>query len=163
MYKLHTTREENDQRIQALHVEMKEMMKVLLQLVIENGKDFRSFTHRYSRLEDIGPSDVGGPIEDELKDDIENARKDMEECENACDTYSKKRRLVKFFTSPSWEAKFAQFVAAFTEHRETFNRILIKRIAKATNSIQKDVKDIKTIAQESSDRFVASAATFLVM
>ena len=110
-------------------------------------------THDFS-LQTIKSHNESIIIEGQLKDEIINATKDIKACANACNAYSKTRRLVKVFKSPSWEKKFTGFFAAFTEHRVRFNQVLAKHVAEVVHSIQEDMRDIKSFVQQSQDRFV---------
>ena len=87
-------------------------------------------------------------IEAELKDDINNATEDIEACANACNAYSKTRRLVKVFKSGPWEKKFTAFFDAFAKHRVRFNQVLTKHIAESVHAIREDIKDMSRRFEE---------------
>ena len=49
---------------------------------------------------------------------------DIKECANACDTYSKKRTLVKVFKSSVWDLKLSEYVQRFIVRKADFNLAL---------------------------------------
>ncbi|KAI0042761.1 hypothetical protein FA95DRAFT_1609913, partial [Auriscalpium vulgare] len=77
-YTLGVTRRDNEKKVIALYVEMKDMMAVLLQL-----HDIRDGTL------------VTPDIEDRLKALVEKTADDIKACSNACDAYCKKKLLAK--------------------------------------------------------------------
>ncbi|KAI0061160.1 hypothetical protein BV25DRAFT_1805982 [Artomyces pyxidatus] len=106
VYTLEMKRRDNENKIIALYVEMKDMMAVLLQL-----QDVRD-----EKL--IAPDKRS--IEDRMKALIQQTADDIKECSNACDTFSKKKLLAKIFQGPMWDNKFLDYVSTFSKRRSQF-------------------------------------------
>jgi len=121
VYNLELKRRDNEKKIIALYVEMKDMMGVLLLCVM---------TFTYPRLADISslkdvkndklPATDGPSIEDRLKSLVARTVDDIKLCSNACDTYVKKRLLAKVMLGSIWDAKLLDFVGLFTKRRQEF-------------------------------------------
>ncbi|KAH9171872.1 hypothetical protein EDB89DRAFT_2070428 [Lactarius sanguifluus] len=90
VYTLELKRRDNEKKIIALYVEMKDMMGVLLLL-----KDVQN-----DKL--VAPDD------------------DIKLCSNVCDTYAKKKLLAKVFLGSIWDAKLLSFVTLFSKRRQEF-------------------------------------------
>ncbi|KAF7292835.1 VPS13 domain-containing protein [Mycena indigotica] len=106
VWALEMKRRQNDQKILALHVEMKDMMGVLTQL--KSVKD----------ADAVAPD--GSTIKGRMQIIIENTAKDIKACANACDAYVKKKLVVKVLKGPIWEGKLAAFAGTFTKRRSEF-------------------------------------------
>ncbi|KAF7292837.1 VPS13 domain-containing protein [Mycena indigotica] len=106
VWALEMKRRQNDQKILALHVEMKDMMGVLIQLKFVKDAD--------------APAPDGSTIKGRMQVIIENTAKDIKACANACDTYIKKKLIVKVLKGPIWEGKLAAFAGTFTKRRSEF-------------------------------------------
>ncbi|KAF8273627.1 hypothetical protein EI94DRAFT_1563512, partial [Lactarius quietus] len=104
VYTLEQKRRDNEKKIVALYVAMKDMMGVLL-LDVQNDKL-------------IAPD--GMNIEDRLKSIVERTADDMKECSNVCDTYAKKKMLAKVFLGPVWDEKLLSWVTLFSKRRKEF-------------------------------------------
>ena len=95
-------RRENDNRIKALHVEMKNMITVLIQYV---RALFVPVTASLSALRLKNVKDVaevapdGTTVEGRMQDLAKVTAGDIKDCANACDTYSKKK-LIGSSNSP---------------------------------------------------------------
>ena len=46
---------------------------------------------------------------------------DIKECANACDTYSKKRLLVKVFKGAVWDETLQEYIKRFSDRKTDFN------------------------------------------
>ncbi|KAI8974013.1 hypothetical protein BD414DRAFT_539931 [Trametes punicea] len=103
---LEIKRHDNDKKVNLLFLEMRNMMASLLQLknVRENhaGRDGITIS---KRLEDIVQKTAG----------------DIKECANACDTYARKRLLVKVFKSQSWDATLKAYIQRFSDRKAEFS------------------------------------------
>ncbi|KAI9464116.1 hypothetical protein BJY52DRAFT_1166045 [Lactarius psammicola] len=106
VYTLEQKRRDNEKKVIALYVEMKDMMSVLLLL-----RDVRN-----DKL--IAPD--GMSIEDRLKSLVERTANDIKMCSNVCDTYAKKRLLAKVLLGPVWDEKLLNLVALFSTRRREF-------------------------------------------
>ncbi|KAF7329876.1 VPS13 domain-containing protein [Mycena kentingensis (nom. inval.)] len=101
VWALEMKRRENDRKILLLHSEMKDMMSVLIQL--KSVKD----------PNEIAPD--GSTIQGRMEVIVETAAKDIKACGNACDTYVKKKLVVKVIKGVIWESKLAAFSGAFAK------------------------------------------------
>ncbi|KAI9464111.1 hypothetical protein BJY52DRAFT_887328 [Lactarius psammicola] len=106
VYTLEQKRRDNEKKIIALYVEMKDMMGVLLLL-----RDVKN-----DKL--IAPD--GMSIEDRLKSLVERTADDIKKCSNVCDTYAKKKLLAKVFLGPVWDDKLLSWVTVFSKRRQEF-------------------------------------------
>ncbi|KAH9045946.1 hypothetical protein EDB84DRAFT_1633013 [Lactarius hengduanensis] len=106
VYTLELKRRDNEKKIIALYVEMKDMMGVLLLL-----KDVQN-----DKL--VAPD--GRSIEDRLKVIVDRTADDIKLCSNVCDTYAKKKLLAKVFLGTIWDAKLLSFVTLFSKRRQEF-------------------------------------------
>ncbi|KAH9064500.1 hypothetical protein EDB87DRAFT_1680408 [Lactarius vividus] len=109
VYTLEVKRRDNERKIIALYVEMKDMMGVLL------------------LLKDVRNDKVAAPdgrclsIKDRLESLVEQTAQDIKDCSNVCDTYAKKKLLAKVLLGPVWDNKLLSFVTLFSERREKFH------------------------------------------
>ncbi|KAI9464119.1 hypothetical protein BJY52DRAFT_887705 [Lactarius psammicola] len=106
VYTLELKRRDNEKKIIALYVEMKDMMGVLLLL-----KDVQN-----DKL--VAPD--GRTIEDRLKTLVDRTADDIKLCSNVCDTYAKKKLLAKVFLGSVWDAKLLSYVTLFSKRRQEF-------------------------------------------
>ncbi|KAJ7291115.1 hypothetical protein C8J57DRAFT_1458070 [Mycena rebaudengoi] len=106
VWALEQKRRDNDRKILALHMEMKDMMEVLTQL--QSVKD----------SEAVAPD--GSTIKGRMQGIVKVTADDIKECANTCDTYSKKKLVVKVLKGPIWEGKLVRFVGIFTKRRGEF-------------------------------------------
>nr|GAT44916.1 predicted protein [Mycena chlorophos] len=106
VWALEQKRRSNDKKILSLHVEMKSMMEILVQL--KSVKD----------VEAVAPD--GSTIKGRMQGVIMTAAEDIKACSNACDTYVKKKLIVKVLKGPIWESRLAAFTGTFTKRRSEF-------------------------------------------
>ncbi|KAH9942219.1 uncharacterized protein BXZ73DRAFT_41008 [Epithele typhae] len=99
---LEVKRRDNDRKVNLLFLEMKSMMSTILQL--QNV--------RASHVARDGLT-VGMRLDGLMKQIAE----DIKECANACDTYSKKRLLVKVLKGSSWNEKLQEYVQRFIDRK----------------------------------------------
>ncbi|KAI0373412.1 hypothetical protein BV20DRAFT_937448 [Pilatotrama ljubarskyi] len=99
-------RRDNDKKIAALFLEMKDMMEALLQL--------RSIKDE----ERMGPG--GMTIEGRMQVLVKQTADDIRACGNACDTYSKKRLIVKVIKGSVWESTLKGYIDLFAKRRKDF-------------------------------------------
>ncbi len=104
------------------------------------------FSDRSLRLRDIkDPKDVGPDgrtLEARLQSLSDNAAADIKACANACETYIKKRLLVKVLKGKVWESKLIDFIGTFTKRRAEFEFALAIHTAKAVESMKRTVESI---------------------
>ena len=60
----------------------------------------------------------------------EQAASDIKNCANACDTYSKKKLLVKVLMGAAWEGRLTDFLDRFTKIRSEFKMALAMHTAR---------------------------------
>ncbi|KAH8102306.1 hypothetical protein BXZ70DRAFT_891052, partial [Cristinia sonorae] len=142
VYTMEMTRRENDQRVRSLYSEMKDMIAILVQL--RDVKDPK----------ELGPD--GTPIDSRLQGISEQAASDIKECANACDTYAKKRLVVKVLKGPVWEAKLVGFVAIFTKRRAQFEEALAIHTARVVDNIQSTVYVMNAKLDSIEQKYVLS-------
>ncbi|KAI9464115.1 hypothetical protein BJY52DRAFT_887632 [Lactarius psammicola] len=106
VYTLEQKRRDNEKKVIALYVEMKDMMGILLLLRdVQNDKL-------------IAPD--GRSIEDRLKSLVQRTADDIKLCSNVCDAYAKKKLLAKVFRGPVWDEKLLSWVTLFSKRRREF-------------------------------------------
>ncbi|KAI1785573.1 hypothetical protein LXA43DRAFT_899499 [Ganoderma leucocontextum] len=129
VYALESTRQENDRRVVALYVEMKDMMMVMVQL-----KAVESRVH-------IGLD--GRVLKDRLEELAEKTASDIKECANVCDTFLKKRLLVKVFKGPVWAERLAVFVQVFEGRKADFQFTLTMHTANSLTDVKRQNYEIQ--------------------
>ncbi|KAJ7099683.1 hypothetical protein C8R44DRAFT_716668 [Mycena epipterygia] len=137
VWALEQKRRENDRKILALHMEMKDMMGVLTQL--KNVKD----------AEAVAPD--GSTIKGRMQEIVKGTADDIKACANACDTYSKKKLVaVKVLKGPIWEGKLVKFVGAFTKRRADFEFALSIHTAVGVDALGVSLSSVDQTTQEMS-------------
>ncbi|KAJ6618743.1 hypothetical protein B0H10DRAFT_1794829 [Mycena sp. CBHHK59/15] len=131
VWALEQKRRENDRRILALHMEMKEMMGVLTQ---------------YVDADEIAPD--GSTIKGRMQEIVKGTADDIKACANACDTYSKKKLVVKILKGPVWEGKLVKFVGIFTKRRSEFEFALSIHTALGVDAANKTLGSVDQTTQE---------------
>ncbi|KAF7319402.1 VPS13 domain-containing protein [Mycena chlorophos] len=132
VWALEQKRRDNDKKILALHVEMKDMMSILLQLKTVKDVDAKA------------PN--GETIKGRMQVIVETAAKNIKGCANACDTYVKKKLVVKVIKGPIWEGKLAAFSGEFTKRRDEFQLALSMHTALGVDAA---VRGIDSLADSS--------------
>lgn len=72
----------------------------------------------------------------------ENAARDIKDCANVCDTYSKKKLLVKVLKGPAWDARLTDFLDRFTKLRSEFKMAFALYTMRSTSETHGKVHDI---------------------
>ncbi|EKM48544.1 uncharacterized protein PHACADRAFT_132334, partial [Phanerochaete carnosa HHB-10118-sp] len=106
---LEMTRRQNDKRCVALHVSMSDLMAVI-GLLRSLAKD------------DCGSDGV--MIGDRLRDRMQAIAKDIETCAATCDSFEKKKLIVRLFKSIAWEDKLEAFATTFDGHKDALQKDL---------------------------------------
>ncbi|CAL1709434.1 unnamed protein product [Somion occarium] len=120
-YHIEMTRRENDKRIKALYVEMKEMIHVLIHL-----KDVKDPEARDPR---------GKPLSDRLGYLSQKAAADIKDCANVCDTFARKGPLIRALKGAVWEGRLVAFIKRFDKRRSEFEEALAIHTAWVVDSI----------------------------
>ncbi|KAJ3878208.1 hypothetical protein F5051DRAFT_328402 [Lentinula edodes] len=107
---LELKRRDNDQKVLVLQVKMQDMMEIFVQLrvIAPNQKE----------------SNRGFTVEESLKKICSRIAEDIWSCANLCDSYSKKRLLVKLLKSPIYEGRLAGYIQTFVERRTELHTVL---------------------------------------
>ncbi|KAF8529736.1 hypothetical protein BU17DRAFT_79834 [Hysterangium stoloniferum] len=128
VWTLEMKRRENDNKIRAVYTEMKHMMVVLVQL--KNVKD----------VTEIAPD--GTTIAGRIQKLSEDTEKDIKQCANACDTYSKKKLLVKVLVGSVWENRFLEYLSLFVRRRQEFEFALTIHTARGVDAANETLSDV---------------------
>ncbi|KAJ7262295.1 hypothetical protein B0H12DRAFT_1105150 [Mycena haematopus] len=150
VWALEQKRRDNDRKILALQLEMKEMMGVLTQL--KNVKD----------ADEIAPD--GTTIKGRMQEIVKATAEDIKSCANACDTYTKKKLVVKILKGPVWEGKLAKFAGTFTKRRSEFEFALSIHTALGVDAANKTLGSVDKVTQEMNEKMnqmLAMFATFV--
>ncbi|KAJ7246566.1 hypothetical protein B0H12DRAFT_758041 [Mycena haematopus] len=134
VWALEEKRRANDKMILSLHMEMKDMMSVLTQL--KNVKD----------AEEVAPD--GSTIRGRMQDIVKGTADDIKSCANVCDTYSKKKTVVKVLKGPIWEGKLVKFVGIFTKRRGDFEFALSIHTALGVDAANRAISAVDKTTQE---------------
>ncbi|KAJ7093941.1 hypothetical protein B0H15DRAFT_147115 [Mycena belliarum] len=134
VWALEQKRRDNDRKILALHMEMKEMMGVLTQL--KNVKD----------ADETAPD--GTTIKGRMQEIVKVTAEDIKACANACDTYTKKKLVVKILKGPVWEGKLVKFAGTFTKRRSEFEFALSIHTALGVDAANKTLGSVDQTTQE---------------
>ncbi|KAF8210104.1 hypothetical protein K438DRAFT_140561 [Mycena galopus ATCC 62051] len=134
VWALEQKRRDNDRKVLALHLEMKEMMGVLTQL--KNVRD----------ADEIAPD--GSTIKGRMQEIVQAAADDIKACANAVDAYSKKKVVVKILKGPVWEGKLVKFAGAFTKRRSEFEFALSIHTALGVDAANRTLSSVDKATQE---------------
>lgn len=85
----------------------------------------------------------------------QNTADDIKDCANTCDTYAKKRLVVKVLKAPIWESRLVDFVGKFTKRRAQFEEALAIHTARIVDTIQTSVYVLKTKMDSMDAKYVA--------
>ncbi|KAJ7368797.1 hypothetical protein DFH08DRAFT_33383 [Mycena albidolilacea] len=134
VWALEMKRRANDKMILSLHMEMKDMMGVLTQL--KNVKD----------SEEVAPD--GSTIRGRMQEIVKGTADDIKACANTCDTYTKKKLVVKILKGPVWEGKLVAFVGKFTKRRGEFEFALSIHTALGVDAANRAITAVDKTTQE---------------
>ncbi|KAJ7223972.1 hypothetical protein C8J57DRAFT_1591283 [Mycena rebaudengoi] len=134
VWALEMKRRSNDKMILSLHMEMKDMMGVLTQL--KSIKD----------PEEVAPD--GSTIRGRMQGILQSTADDIKSCANACDTYTKKKLIVKILKSSIWEGKLVKFVGIFTKRRSEFEFALSIHTALGVDAANRALTVVDKTTQE---------------
>ncbi|THH27677.1 hypothetical protein EUX98_g6499, partial [Antrodiella citrinella] len=150
VYSMEMTRRENNKWIWSLYVEMKDMIAVLIQL-----RDIKD-------PQDVGPDDR--TIEARLQGLVKQTGDDVKDCANACDTYTKKRLLVKVLKGYVWETKLVGFVGTFVQRRTEFEQALMMHMARTMHAMEATLSSVRVTADAINEKmamFVQAFGSFM--
>ncbi|KIK58948.1 hypothetical protein GYMLUDRAFT_262272 [Collybiopsis luxurians FD-317 M1] len=139
---LELKRRDNDQKVLVLQVKMQDMMEIFVQLRVispDQKEPNRGFT-----------------VAESLKKLCTRISDDIWSCANLCDTYSKKRLLVKLLKSPIYEGRFAGYIDTFVDRRTELHTALsmftAHKIHSAFSVLEKNQEVLESIHE--SIRFI---------
>ncbi|KAI0766852.1 hypothetical protein BD413DRAFT_141493 [Trametes elegans] len=121
-------RRDNDKKIAALFLEMKNMMEALLQL--RSIKDADS----------MGPDGV--TIKARMQELVKRTADDITACGNACDTYAKKRLIVKVIKGSVWEDTLKGYIDLFATRRKDFTFALAIHTGLGVDDANRRLKEL---------------------
>ncbi|CDO75523.1 hypothetical protein BN946_scf184871.g4 [Trametes cinnabarina] len=123
-------RRDNDKKIASLFLQMKDMMEALLQL--------RSIKDQ----ESIGPD--GTTIKARMQELVKQTADDIRACGNACDTYAKKRLIVKVIKGSVWDGTLKGYIDLFAKRRKDFTFALAIHTGAAVDDANRKLDELDT-------------------
>ena len=90
--------------------------------------------------ESVGPD--GLTIKARMQGLIKQTAEDIKTCANACDTYAKKKLIVKVIKSSSWDETLKDFVTLFAKRRGEFTFALSVHVGVGVDDANKKLKEI---------------------
>lgn len=73
----------------------------------------------------------------------EKTAKEIKECANFCDTFLKKKLLVKVLKGPIWAEKLAGFVQVFADRKADFQFTLAMHTANDVTAVKRQNTEIQ--------------------
>lgn len=73
---------------------------------------------------------------------------DIKSCANTCDTYSKKKLIVKILSGPLWEGKLLNFVGLFTQRKQDFMFALTVNTAVGVSDANIKLDNVEAMTRE---------------
>ncbi|KAM5542289.1 hypothetical protein V8D89_004162 [Ganoderma adspersum] len=110
VYALKRMCQKNDRRVMMLYVKMKDMMMVMVQ----------------------------HPLQDRLEVVAELTTENIKDCANLCNTFVKKKLLVKVFKGPIWAEKLAGFIKTFKDCKADFEFVLMMHTVNSVLDVKLD-------------------------
>jgi hypothetical protein len=154
VYALEQKRRDNEKKVNALYVAMKDMMRVLLMSV---PPSIHCGTLTSYSLEDVEPDKVVAPdgcsFGNRFESLIQETADDIMRCSNVCDTYMKKRLLAKVFLGPVWNEKLLEFVTLFAKRRKDFQFELTIHINQALCKANSKLGDVVYGVKDLDEKF----------
>ncbi|KAF9264989.1 hypothetical protein L218DRAFT_861483 [Marasmius fiardii PR-910] len=125
---LELKRRENDDKVMFLLVKIQDLMETLVQLrVILSGQKAVDQNHT---------------LEDKLALLCVKIEKDIQGCGNLCDTFSKKRFLVKLLKGPIYEIRLAEMGQTLDERQKELELALLLFTARGTQSTRETLRSV---------------------
>ncbi|KAJ6475237.1 hypothetical protein C8R47DRAFT_1220710 [Mycena vitilis] len=146
VWALEQKRRDNDRKILALHLEMKDMMATLTQL--KNVRD----------ADEMAPD--GTTIKGRMQEIVAATAEDIKACANACDTYTKKKLVVKILKGPVWEGKLVKFAGTFTKRRSEFEFALSIHTALGVDAANQTLGSVDKTTKEMNEKMDAMMKMF---
>ncbi|KZV67466.1 hypothetical protein PENSPDRAFT_611329, partial [Peniophora sp. CONT] len=150
VYIIEKTRRENDQKVLALFVQMRELMEMLCRL-----KDIKKHPDTEKELPE-GWSPAADGETTTIKSCIFNIRRDLRDCYNACDTFSKKRRVTRLLQCAEWNAQFASYAETFQTRKGELSTALRFYMAGKITSVAEDIDAMRQDLRAMKDMFLSN-------
>ncbi|KAE9387872.1 hypothetical protein BT96DRAFT_1004725 [Gymnopus androsaceus JB14] len=137
-------RRQNDKKILALFVTMRDMMSVLAQYVFTPQVYYAqaelrdTAADRLLRLKKPAREQYSETIRDIFQQRMEDVGFDVKTCATTCDAFQSKRKIIRALKSISWEQTLTDFATKFEEHRialQTFLTVLINSSVEHMNEV----------------------------
>lgn len=105
-----------------------------------------------SRLKDVKDVNQTAPdgqtIRGRLQELSITTAEDIKSCANTCDTYSKKKLIVKILSGPLWEGKLLNFVGLFTQRKQDFMFALTVNTAVGVSDANIKLDNVEAMTRE---------------
>ncbi|KAF9557962.1 hypothetical protein CPC08DRAFT_709992 [Agrocybe pediades] len=135
--KLEMARRENNKKIVAVNLRMKDFMTCFFEL--------RRFRHsEYQTTDSIS-------IAERLEPAMHEISRDIKECGSACDAYMKKNFLAMATKAKVYESRFAEFIEKFESHRQKLLDAFMTHAAQGVDLINEKVCDLGQQLQRVED------------
>ncbi|KAI9068344.1 hypothetical protein FKP32DRAFT_1587743 [Trametes sanguinea] len=121
-------RRDNDKKIASLFLQMKNMMGALLQLRSIKDNDI------------VGPD--GETIEARMQGLVKQTADDITSCGNACDTYAKKRMIVKVIKGSFWDTTLKGYIDLFAKRQKEFTFALAIHTGAAVDEANRKLDEL---------------------
>jgi hypothetical protein len=83
-----------------------------------------------------------------MQEIVKGTADDIKACANTCDTYTKKKLVVKILKGPVWEGKLVAFVGKFTKRRGEFEFALSIHTALGVDAANRAITAVDKTTQE---------------
>ena len=90
--------------------------------------------------ESVGPD--GQTIKERMQELIKQTADDIKTCANACDTYAKKKLIVKVIKGSVWEGTLKGFIDLFASRRKAFTFALSIHVGVGVDDANRKLKEI---------------------
>lgn len=81
-------------------------------------------------------------LKDRLEELAEKTAQNIKDCANFCDTFLKKRLIVKVLKGPAWAEKLSGYVKTFTERKSDFQFALAMHTANSITDVKRQTIEI---------------------
>ncbi|EED80010.1 predicted protein [Postia placenta Mad-698-R] len=145
-YVLEMKRRSNEEKVVAVLVEVRDMLDVLV------------------HLKKVDPGTLDGEgvtIEARMKILLGATAKEIKQCANVCDAYSKTKTVVKVVKGPLWEGTFINYVKLFAKRRDEFKFMLSTYIAVKVNEIDQKMDNLTRSVAEKTDVIINLLQNFI--
>ena len=90
--------------------------------------------------ESVGPD--GRMIKARMQELVKQTAEDIKSCANACDTYAKRKLIVKVINRSAWEDTLKSFIHVFANRRKTFTFALSIHVGISVDDANRKLKEI---------------------